>query len=149
AEVTAKIAAWIDAGAPYGQPLIAGKVVKDRSKVTDEDRKWWAFAPLQKPMPPMVKNEAWVRNPVDRFILARCEAAGVMPNAAAARRVLIRRAYVGIAGLPPEPEKVEAFVADASADAWGKVVDELLASPQYGERWARHWLDLARYAESH
>jgi Protein of unknown function (DUF1549)/Protein of unknown function (DUF1553)/Planctomycete cytochrome C len=149
AGVAAKIAAWIDTGAPYGRPLIAGKLVKDRSKITDEDRKWWSFAPLQKAAPPPVRNEAWVRTPVDRYVLAKCETAGIQPNSAAGRRVLIRRAYLDLIGLPPTPDEVESFVADASPGAWAKVVDSLLASPHHGERWARHWLDLARYAESH
>ena len=145
----AKIAAWIDLGAPYGKPLVEGKVVRDSSKVTDEDRKWWSFQPLAKPQPPGVKNEAWCRTPVDRFVLAKLEAKGIAPNALAEKRTLIRRAYFDLIGLPPTPEQIDRFLADAAPNAYEKVIGELLASPHYGERWGRHWLDLARYAESH
>ncbi len=144
-----KIAAWIDLGAPYGKPLVEGKVVRDRSKVTDEDRKWWSFQPLAKPQPPAVKNEAWCRTPIDRFVLAKLEAKGIAPNAVAEKRVLIRRAYFDLIGLPPTPEQIDRFLADAAPNAYEKIIGELLASPHYGERWGRHWLDLARYAESH
>jgi hypothetical protein len=95
-----------------------------------------------------VKNKAWVKNPIDAFILAKLEAAGLKPALPADRRTLIRRAYFDLIGLPPPTERVEKFVNDSSPDAWEKLIDELLASPQYGERWARHWLDVARYADS-
>jgi hypothetical protein len=111
--------------------------------------KRWAY---QKPVavaPPAVKLAGWCRTPVDRFILAKLESKGLRPNPAADRRTLIRRASFDLIGLPPTAEEVEAFVADRSPDAWAKVVDRLLASPHYGERWGRHWLDLARFAESH
>ena len=145
----AKIAAWIDLGAPYGKPLVEGKVVRDRSLVTDQDRQWWSFQPLAKPQPPAVKNEAWCRTPIDRFVLAKLEEKSLAPNAVAEKRVLIRRAYFDLIGLPPTPEQIDRFLADAAPDAYEGVIDELLASPHYGERWGRHWLDLARYAESH
>jgi cytochrome c553 len=166
-----KIAAWIDLGAPYAKPLIDGKAKKDRSVVTDEDRKWWAFQPLATPAPPEIRNQKsepsgarqtaagspqgeaggpnQIRNPIDAFLIAAQQAKGVAMNPPASRRVLIRRAYLDVIGLPPTPEQVEAFVNDKSPDAWTKVVDALLASPHYGERWGRHWLDLVRYAESH
>jgi hypothetical protein len=103
---------------------------------------------VKHPAVPAVKNKAWVRNPIDAFVLARLEKAGLKPNPTAPRATLIRRAYYDLTGLPPSPEEVEAFVNDPSADAWEKVVDRLLASPRYGEKWGRHWLDLVRYAET-
>jgi hypothetical protein len=117
--------------------------------VTPEDRQFWSFQPLHPSVPPAVKDQAWARTPIDRFVLAKLEAKGIAPNGAAERRRLIRRAYLDLLGLPPEPEKVESFVNDPDPAAWEKLIDRLLASPQYGERWARHWLDLARFAESH
>lgn len=109
----------------------------------------WAFVKPAKHDPPAVAGELWPRNDIDRFILAKLEANGLMPNPEADRRTLIRRAYFDLIGLPPSPEAVDAFVNDPDPDAYEKLIDELLASPHYGERWARHWLDLARFAESH
>lgn len=148
-DAIAKIVQWVDLGAPYAKPLIAGKSTRDRSKVTDDDRKFWSFQPLTKPEPPAVKNEAWCRTPIDRFILAKIEEKGIAPAPMAEKVTLIRRAYFDLIGLPPTPEQVQRFLADTDANAFEKVIDELLASPHYGERWGRHWLDLARYAESH
>ncbi len=145
----AKIAEWIDLGAPYGKPLVEGKVVRDRSKITDEDRKWWSFQPLAKPQPPAVKSGAWCRTTIDRFVLAKLEAKALAPNPLSEKRTLIRRAYFDLIGLPPTPGQIARFLADTAPGAYEKVIDELLASPHHGERWARHWLDLARYAESH
>src|SRR5262249_28486472 len=99
--------------------------------------------------PPKVQNEARVRTPVDRFVLAKLEEKGIAPNGALDRRRLIRRATFDLTGLPPPPEEIEAFVNDTASSAYDKLLDRLLASPHYGERWARHWLDLARFAESH
>ena len=146
----AGVAAWIDLGAPYDRPL-TDKVVagKKPMSVTEEDRQFWSFRPLTLPQPPAVKNAAWVRTPVDRFVLAKLEAKGIVPNGPAERRKLIRRAAFDLTGLPPTPEEVEAFVHDPDPAAYDKLLDRLLASSAYGERWARHWLDLARYAESH
>jgi len=145
----AKITQWVDLGAPFAKPLVAGKSTRDKSKVSEEDRKFWSFQPLARPQPPAVKNEAWCRTPIDRFVLAKIEEKGVAPSGAADKQTLIRRAYFDLIGLPPTPEQVDKFLADTTPDAFAKVVDELLASPHYGERWGRHWLDLARYAESH
>ncbi len=117
--------------------------------VTDEDRHFWSFQPLQRPSVPTIKNEGWCRTPVDRFILAKLEEKSLSPNAEVDRRKLIRRAYFDLIGLPPPPQDVEAFVKDPSADAYDKLLDRLLSSPHFGERWARHWLDIARFAESH
>ncbi|MBI3695969.1 MAG: DUF1553 domain-containing protein [Acidobacteria bacterium] len=115
---------------------------------TPAQRKYWAFQPVTKPAVPVVKNKAWVQNPIDAFILAKLEEKKIPPAARADKITLIRRATFDLTGLPPRPQDVEAFLADKSPQAFAKVVDRLLNSPQYGERWARHWLDLARYAES-
>ena len=142
----AKIAEWIDNGAPYAKPLIEGMAAKrDRAVVSATDRQWWSFQPLATVQPP----QSGQGSAVDRFLGARLAAKGIAMNPQAERRVLIRRAYFDLIGLPPTPEQVEAFVKDSAPDAWERVVDGLLASPHYGERWGRHWLDLARYAESH
>ncbi len=111
-------------------------------------REWWSFRPLAAPKPPAVQNTKWPANDVDRFILAKLEAAKLKPAADADKRALIRRATYDLIGLPPTPEEVAAFVADASPDAFARVVDRLLASPRYGERWGRHWLDVVRYADT-
>ncbi len=147
-----RIREWIDLGAPFDKPLGEGKS-SERPKaltVTDHDRKFWAFQPLKKSVPvPKVKETEWCRTPIDRFILAKQEAAGLRPNPQAEKRTLIRRATFDQLGLPATPEEVEAFLADNSPHAWESVVDRLLKSDHYGERWARHWMDVARFAESH
>ncbi len=107
----------------------------------------WAFQPVREVQPPPDKS-GWARNPIDRFILARLKEEGLAPNSPADKRVLIRRAYFDLIGLPPTPEQVRAFVEDRSPGAFEKVIEELLASPHYGERWGRHWLDAARYADT-
>ena len=109
---------------------------------------FWSFRPVQRPTPPAVRNGKWVRNPIDRFVLARLEAEGLKPAAEADRLTLIRRLTFNLTGLPPTPEEIRSFQQDKSPDAYEKLVDRLLASPHYGERWGRHWLDLARYADS-
>src|SRR5262245_14607365 len=108
----------------------------------------WAFQPPALPPLPTVKDTAWPRNPLDHFILARLEARDLRPAPAAEKRTLIRRITFDLTGLPPTPEAVEAFVNDPSPQALEKLVERLLASPAYGERWGRHWLDVARYADS-
>ncbi|MBI1916627.1 MAG: PSD1 domain-containing protein [Planctomycetes bacterium] len=150
-ETIRHLADWIDLGAPYDRPLLEKEVVAawTRKVVPAAARQFWSFRPLQRVEPPTVKNEARVRTPVDRFILAKLEAAGIAPNNSVDRRQLLRRASLDLVGLPPAPEEVDAFLKDNSRDAFAKVVDRLLASPRYGERWGRHWLDLARFAESH
>jgi hypothetical protein len=115
---------------------------------TAEQRQHWSFQPPRRPPLPQVKDQRWVRNPIDAFILRQIEEFGLTPAAEADRGTLIRRLRFDLTGLPPTPEEVDAFVADPLADAYERLVDRLLASPQYGERWARSWLDLARYAES-
>ncbi len=139
---------WVKRGAP--DPRHGGVAAKPRQVIDIEAaRRMWAFQPLKPAAPPKVTNESWPRNPVDRFILAKLEEKGIAPNATAAKRTLIRRAYLDLIGIPPTPEEVEAFVNDGSNDAFERAIDHLLASPHYGERWGRHWLDLARFAESH
>src|SRR5207247_2332884 len=120
---------------------------KTKFTIRPEQRKFWSFQPLQRPAAPRVKDTAWAKTNIDRFVMAKLEEKKLKPVGPADKRSLIRRAYFDLIGLPPTPEQVEAFLADNSPDAFAKVVDRLLASPQYGERWARHWLDVARYAD--
>jgi hypothetical protein len=115
---------------------------------TPAQKSYWAFQPVKKPPLPSVKNNAWVKTPIDAFILAKLEEKNLQPNAPAGRLTLLKRATVDMTGLPPTQEEIQAFLSDNSPDAWEKVVDRLLASPAYGERWGRHWLDVARYADS-
>jgi mono/diheme cytochrome c family protein len=115
--------------------------------IRPEQRNFWSFQPIKKPALPAIQNSAWAKTPIDRLILAKLEEQNLKPVAQADKRSLMRRAYFDLTGLPPTPEQVDAFVDDNSPDAFTKVVDRLLASPQYGERWARHWLDVARYAD--
>jgi hypothetical protein len=129
---------WIDAGAPWPEAL-AGE---------DPKRRHWAFRPPVRPPLPPVQDADWVRNPIDRFVLARLEKEGLTPSAEADRITLIRRLSFDLVGLPPTPAEVDAFLADQSPQAYEKLVDRLFASPHYGERWGRHWLDAARYADS-
>jgi len=137
----AKIAEWIDLGAPFDKPLVGKDDAAAWTKkvVPPEAKKHWAFQPLN----------PGKRNSIDGFIREKMSAAGLKPNAPAEKRVLIRRVYLDLIGLPPTPEQVDAFLKDASPNAFEKVVDALLASPHYGERQARMWLDLVRFAESH
>jgi hypothetical protein len=134
------LAAWVAAGAPWPKPAAA-------AARPIEGQAHWAFEPLRPPAPP-ADPTGWATEPLDRFIAAGHRAGGLHPVARAARPSLIRRAYFDLIGLPPEPERVEAFVADERPDAFARLVDELLASPRYGERWGRYWLDLARYADT-
>src|SRR5262249_43025205 len=113
-----------------------------------EDRGHWAFQKVTSPEPPRVNATASCRNPIDAFVLAALETKQLAPSPPADKSTLLRRASLDLIGLPPTPQEIEAFLADNSSDAFDKVVKRLLASSQYGERWARHWLDLARYAES-
>src|SRR6516164_5086638 len=110
---------------------------------TDAWKKHWAFQPIRKPPLPSVKDSSWPSSPVDSFILAKLEEKGLLPAPPADRRTLIRRAYFDLIGLPPSEADINAFVADPAADAYSRLLDRLLACPQYGERWGRHWLDVA------
>ena len=144
-----KIADWINLGAPYDQPLVKQSIAGKGMQVTDDDRNFWAFAPLQAVKAPTVQQKNWPANDIDRFVLRKLESAKLQPNGPADPRTQIRRLYFDLIGLPPSPAEVAAFVADPSEQAYAKVVDRLLASKHYGERWGRHWLDVARFAESH
>ena len=148
----ATLTAWVKAGLPWPETKPGGEAagVKRRVKgqITDEDRQWWAFHPVRKVEPPMVKDaKAVIRNDVDRFILARLEKERLTPAPEANRAILIRRVTFDLTGLPPTPEEVDAFIADTAPDAYEQFVDRLLAKPAHGERMARHWLDVVRYAD--
>ena len=152
-EEIAALKAWIDAGAQWdaGARLSApapGATASAVRQFTDAQRRYWAFQKVARPDVPAVKDKSWVRTAVDAFILSKLEEKKLAPNPAADRLTLLRRAYFDLIGLPPTPEQAQAFLADRSPEAFEKVVDELLASPHYGERWGRHWLDLARYADT-
>ena len=112
-------------------------------------KKWWSFQPIQPVEPPLVKDPRWSEHPVDRFVMTRLQERGLTPAARANPRVLLRRVTFALTGLPPTPLEMSTFLADTSPNAFGKVVNRLLDSPQFGERWARHWMDLVRYCESH
>ena len=143
AEAIEAISTWIANGAAYDKPLVDAAAVMTAKTVSDADRQFWSFRPLAEPAPPEVKRRDWCRGPIDQFVLEKLEAKGIVPNGPANRRKLIRRAYLDLLGLPPTPEQVEAFVFDESPDAYERLVDRLLENQHYGERWGRHWLDLA------
>jgi hypothetical protein len=138
---------WVKAGAP-GLPAQAIAIPKKGPDITEQDRSYWAYQPVKRPEVPVVKDSTWAKNPIDAFILSRLEAKGLSPAAPADRLTLVRRAYYDLIGLPPTPEEVDAFVKDNTPDAYERLIDKLLASPHYGEKWARHWLDLVRYGET-
>ena len=149
-EAIAALNKWIESGAAYDKPLTDSvSTGKKPMVVTDKDKQYWAYRPLQKTDPPAVKATDWPRNAIDRFILAKQEPIGYKPAPDADKRTILRRVTFDLTGLPPTADDVEKFVADTSANAFEKVVDRLLATSAYGERWGRHWLDPARYAESH
>jgi len=131
---------WVAMGAPWGESAPEG--------APDPDKPHWAFQPLQEATPPEVQDRSWVQTPIDAWILAGLERAGMTPSPAVDRRTLIRRATIDLLGVPPTLAEIEAFENDPAPDAFAKVVDRLLASPLYGERWGRHWLDVARYADT-
>src|SRR5262245_7532127 len=116
--------------------------------IKPEHRRHWAFQPVKRPSIPQVKGTSWVRNPIDTFILAKLEASGLKPSPPAEQRALLRRVYLDLVGVPPTPDEQERFLSDPSPQALDRVTDDLLTRPGYGERWARHWLDLVRYAET-
>jgi len=137
------LTAWVRMGAPDPRTAPAGITTR-----ADAGKKHWAWQPLTQPSVPEVHDLTWPKSPIDNFILQKLEEKHLKPNPAADKRTLIRRATFDLIGLPPTPEEVEAFVSDDSVEAFAKVVDRLLASPQYGERWGRHWLDVARYSDT-
>jgi mono/diheme cytochrome c family protein len=139
------LATWVKIGAPWPD----GATVAVKGASIDAARQHhWSFQPVRKPVVPAVKDAAWVKNPIDAFVLARLEEKGLAPSRPADKRTLIRRVSFDLIGLPPTPEDVDAFLNDPAADAYEKVVDRLMASPHYGERWGRHWLDVARYSDT-
>jgi mono/diheme cytochrome c family protein len=138
---------WVRMGAPWPKSAAAARPAASTMTVTAKDREFWAFRPVTTPPVPKVRDSQWAKTDIDRFILAGLEAKNLKPVAAADKRTLIRRVYFDLVGLPPTPAEVDAFLADESPEAFAKVVDHLLGSPHYGERWARHWLDVARYGE--
>ncbi|HWB01345.1 MAG TPA: DUF1553 domain-containing protein [Pirellulales bacterium] len=144
----AKITRWVELGAP-GLPEGADAApVHSGKQITDADRAFWSFQPVRRPAVPTVDDDQWCKNEIDNFIYQRLNAEGLEPAPAADRRTLLRRVYLDAIGLPPTIEETEAFVADKSPRAYERAVDRLLASPHFGQRWARHWLDLVRYGES-
>ncbi|MFT7535982.1 MAG: hypothetical protein ACI85K_001935, partial [Hyphomicrobiaceae bacterium] len=126
--------------------LLASTAGAQESKPVESD--WWAYQPVVRPAVPVLANMSWVRSPIDAFILAGLEAKGLQPAPPADRHALLRRVTYDLTGLPPTQVEIDAFIADESPDAYAKVLDRLLASQQYGVKWAQHWLDLVRYAET-
>lgn len=145
AEQVADVRRWIDSGAVWPQRV----VLAPRESGTAERRDWWSLKPLVCPPLPRVKNTAWARSPIDTFIVARLEAKGMNPAAEADRGTLIRRLTFDLHGLPPTPQEIDGFVNDSDVNAYENLVDRLLASPRYGERWGRHWLDVVHYGDTH
>ncbi|MCB9845208.1 MAG: PSD1 domain-containing protein [Phycisphaeraceae bacterium] len=141
----------LDRMPPAGEPLSPEQIEILRAWIAQGAayETHWSLRPLENPTPPIVADPDWNARPIDRFIASRLSALGLAPGPLAERRVLIRRLSFDLTGMPPTPEEVEAFVADQSPTAWEDLVDRLLASPRFGERWARHWLDLMRYAETY
>ena len=142
---------WVRAGAVWPAPVATAAATNRPAASTytikPEQRAFWSFQPLAKPPIPAVSHGDWAKTDIDRFVLARLEKDGLAPVAAADKLTLIRRAYLDLIGLPPTPDEIDAFQKDDAPDAFAKVVDRLLASPQYGETWGRMWLDVARYGE--
>jgi len=148
ADEVAILEEWVKRGAPDPRTGDATKAAKPKRTINlEEGRQFWAFQPVSHPSAPAVKDTAWAKDPLDRFLLAKIEAKGLKPAGDADRHTWIRRVSLDLTGLPATAEEVLAFAHDTSPDAYAKVVDRLLASPAYGERWARHWLDLTGYAD--
>jgi mono/diheme cytochrome c family protein len=150
---------WIDAGAPWataGAGVTAAPANSELAPlglykgrpISEEERNYWAFRPPVRPALPAVGNSDWVKNPIDAFVLSKLTANGLQPSPPADKRTLLRRVTFDLTGLPPSREELDAFLADASTEAYAKVVKRLLASPRYGERWAQHWLDVVRFGET-
>jgi mono/diheme cytochrome c family protein len=140
---------WVQAGLPMKDAVATAASAEHRGGViTPESRNYWAYRPVRRPPTPRVNDPSWVANPIDAFVLTKLEAKGLAPAPPADPVALVRRLYYDLTGLPPSPDDVDGFVADHSEAAYERLVDRLLASPQYGEKWGRHWLDVVRYAES-
>lgn len=145
-DALAKLARWIAMGAPDPRE---GSVTKSRETIDlEKGRQFWAFQPPLPPKRPQVRQSDWPTGPIDQFILARLESEGIPPAAPASRATLLRRVFYDLIGLPPTPEEMSAFLDSSSPQAFAAVVDDLLARPEFGERWGRHWLDVVRFAES-
>ncbi|MEO5926610.1 MAG: PSD1 and planctomycete cytochrome C domain-containing protein [Bryobacteraceae bacterium] len=144
----ADLTAWVKAGAVWPKTSVAAVTSGNGTYVIPAERKqFWSLVPLKVTAPPAVKDTKWVKSEIDKYVLAKLESEGLKPVAPAAKRDLLRRATLDLTGLPATIEEIKAFEADKSPDAFAKVIDRLLASPQYGERWGREWLDVARYGE--
>jgi hypothetical protein len=141
----ASLSEWVKGGAVWGSSVTPIKAPE--YTITAQQRAFWSFQPVRNPAPPAVHDEAWVQSPIDGFVLSKLETEGLRPAHPADKRALIRRVTFDLTGLPPTPEEVDAFLRDKSPNAFEKVVDRLLASPHYGERWGRYWLDVARYSD--
>lgn len=137
---------WVKMGSPVSTDAAAVK--SKLSGLTDKARQHWAYQPVKKPAVPVNKNQQWCRTPVDCFILQKLEATEMFPSPDAPKETLLRRVTYDLTGLPPTPAEIQAFLSDGTPQAWSRVVERLLASPHYGERWGRHWLDTARYADT-
>ncbi|MEM0968654.1 MAG: DUF1553 domain-containing protein [Verrucomicrobiota bacterium] len=148
ASQVSKLEQWIARGAPWPEdPGAEVAEQTDEHGFTASDRAWWAVQPVKDPSPPE-HGQGWVENEIDHFLARKLAEAGLKPAARASREELVRRVYFDLHGLPPTPEQVSAFVSDERPDAYRRLIDELLASSRYGERWAQHWLDVVRFAES-
>lgn len=151
-EQLATLNKWVEMKAPWTpgdiNKLEGTEEAASTTKVNETTKNFWSYRPLKTPEVPKVPDSHWAKNPLDAFVFARLAENGLKPNPPATKEELTRRAYHNITGLAPTPEQVATFVKDESPGAWAALVDELLDSPQYGEKWARHWLDVVRYAES-
>jgi hypothetical protein len=146
--VIADLTAWVKDGAPWPEERSSSATARSEFDLARRKAEHWAWRPVRRPQVPAVKDDSWPAGAVDRFILAKLEDKGLSPAPKADRRTLLRRVYFDLIGLPPSPEETDRFANDDSSDAYARVVDRLLASPAFGERWARHWLDLVRYADT-
>jgi hypothetical protein len=147
-QAIADLTYWVRTGLPWPDSLQKSSKGLVQDGADARAKHHWAFQPVRDPLPPEVKSKAWPQTSVDRFILAKLEARGLAPSPRADRRTLIRRASFDLTGLPPTPEEIDAFETDEAPDSFARLVDRLLASPRYGERWGRYWLDVARYADT-
>ncbi len=146
----AALVRWIDRGAAWPDDVVLGQGIPGLrgGPITDQERAFWSFQPLTDPPPPAVKPALPIGNEIDHFVHAKLQSAGLQMNSAASKRHLLRRAKFDLTGLPPTPDQMQAFLEDRAPNAFAKVLDRLLDSPQYGERWGRHWLDVVRYADT-
>ena len=144
-EEIADIVAWVEAGAPYSGPLSTDAASQQKGSLQGGDH--WAYQAPRRPPLPTVRNQAWVRNPIDAFLAAQHQRHGLVPVPQVGKRLLLRRLYLDLTGLPPTLSELQAFLDDRSQDAYEKTVDRLLENPHYGERWGRHWMDVWRYSD--